>query len=1732
MRKICLALVLSVAACSQPGGDAVTKDSSWTDVQIRNGDVRLPEAAVPEVIDWLVPELLAPDLPFVDLTSGCEAGTGCFLDPCENGEDCLSGLCVGHLGNDVCTIECVEECPQGWLCEQLGEGPDTMFACISPFTHLCRPCSKSSDCVAPLGIEDVCLAFGDEGSFCGADCASTGNCPDGFECIDGQTVEGGQVKNCRPAGGELCVCSGQSVKLGLTTTCLVTNEWGGCQGHRQCLEAGLSDCDADQPGAEVCDGLDNNCDGQVDELDCSDEDACTEDSCDPAQGCIHLPLTGTECADGNVCTLADHCEEGICVGTAINCDDKDPCTEDLCDPTGGCDYLFNSAPCDDQDPCTAGDLCADGVCQGTQLSCQCKEDLDCLELEDGDPCNGTLYCNTGKLPHTCDIVPGSLIDCPPHDGLNEGCLNNTCNPQTGKCELVADNEDKACDDSNACLVGESCQEGQCAGGIETNCNDGNPCTDDLCEPSAGCQHVANQAQCEDGDSCTLSDACVDGVCQPGPTQQCNDGNPCTDDFCDPVLGCVHNPNGAICDDGNFCTQGDVCSLGACKAGGAIECGDDNICTDDSCDPAVGCVHSLNEAPCNDGDLCSVDDHCQLGACAGGGLLACTDNDPCTEDSCASGIGCVFAPLPDCCAEGLTSCNAICRDLQTDPSNCGKCGKICPAADNGETSCVNGECTISACIEGFDDCDELLATGCEANLLVDPANCQQCGDLCDLDSGETCLAGECLCIPQCDGLECGDDGCNGVCGECQDGENCLDGTCTSLTVGSFKVLKSKPVLDNGIHYLLLQVGITSATATSDSWCQEYQQLCQHFGLVPTGCGDNFDSGGYKACKTDFLSNGTANTLGCSPSGGIANVAKANGFAGATSSNSFGFHYCNGSCTKELCSGENCNSALSDFDATQEVGYTLCFECAAECEGKVCGDDGCGGNCGQCAGPQDACVDGQCLCQPACDGKLCGPDGCGGSCGGCDNKECGDDGCGGNCGICIGPQEECLAGTCTCMPACDGKNCGPDGCGGVCGTCNIQDTVCHVGECLPFKDSWVIAAEKEIVYKGIYYLLLKVGFKSETSVAENWCYEYTNLCASYGYLPTGCGSDFPSGGYGECKTKYHSDGTSNSLGCNPSGGISNAAQQNGFPDATSSNSFGYHSCGGSCQKQMCSGNHCNSALSYIDTTKDYGYTLCLMCKPDCAGKTCGDDGCGGTCGTCLGQQDACIAGVCTCQPACDGKLCGDDGCGGSCGGCNGKVCGSDGCDGNCGTCPGLQDECIAGACVCIPDCDGKVCGEDGCGGSCGTCDDPNQGCHVGQCKPYKGSWIILDEKEIVYKGIYYLLLQVGFKSDMSTAENWCYEYTDLCASYGYVPTGCGDDFPSGGYGECKSKYQSDGTSNTLGCNPSGGISNAAQQNGYNDANSANSFGFHSCGGSCQKQMCSGQHCNSALSYIDMTKDHGYTLCLKCKPDCADKVCGDDGCGGSCGTCNGEQEACEEGLCVCQPACDGKLCGPDGCGGSCGGCDGKVCGDDGCEGTCGVCPGPQEECQNGACVCIPDCAGKFCGNDGCGGSCGNCQLEGESCWSGQCKPSVGSFAVLEAKDITYKDIPYLLLKVGLISDQSVSDNWCYEYLNLCQSFGPGEGYLPTGCGDAFPSGGYGECKSKYKSDGTSNSLGCNPSGGISNAAQQNGFADATSTNSFGFHSCGGSCQKTMCTGNHCNSALSYIDMGLPWGYTLCIK
>ncbi|MBM4354153.1 MAG: hypothetical protein FJ109_10220, partial [Deltaproteobacteria bacterium] len=361
---------------------------------------------------WDAPDAASPT---------CQPGEGCFLDKCKDNGECQSGWCVQHLGEGVCSQPCQEECPAGWKCRQVsGGGPDVLFICVSEYATLCRPCAGAGDCKSPGGSEDVCVAYGTAGSFCGGKCEANDDCPWGFSCKDVQTVDGIDVRQCVADAGD-CPCTDLSVELVLWTPCAVQNEFGKCGGKRVCSTEGLLDCDAQTPGIETCNGTDDDCDGSTDEpleVDgdyvnlCDDGNPCTDDQCKGGQGCLYEKLQSGECIHGDPCTVADHCVAGECVGNPVICDDDNPCTDDTCDGAGGCQFEANSAGCDDGDPCTVADNCSQTVCAGVSIPCDCQKDADCALLEDGDLCNGTLHCKLEEWPYKCAVKPGTVAECP------------------------------------------------------------------------------------------------------------------------------------------------------------------------------------------------------------------------------------------------------------------------------------------------------------------------------------------------------------------------------------------------------------------------------------------------------------------------------------------------------------------------------------------------------------------------------------------------------------------------------------------------------------------------------------------------------------------------------------------------------------------------------------------------------------------------------------------------------------------------------------------------------------------------------------------------------------------------------------------------------------------------------------------------------------------------------------------------------------------------------------------------------------------------------------------------------------------------------------------------------------------------------------------------------------------------------------------------------------------------
>ena len=311
---------------------------------------------------------------------------------------------------------------------------------------------------------------------------------------------------------------------------------------------------------------------------------------------------------------------------------------------------------------------------------------------------------------------------------------------------VFENNAAECDDKSACTTGDTCQEGNCIGLGNLSCDDGNPCTLDICKPDGGCAYENAQGACDDGDACTVNDSCAEGGCQSGAVLTCEDDNPCTDQVCEDG-GCVFTANEAECDDGNACTETSACTGGACVGTKSLDCDDGELCTADSCDVETGCVYVNHEVACNDADPCTVGDICSEGICtAGAQPLPCEDGNVCTDDSCEQGLGCVFTPNAVDCDDG----NACTVD---ESCNQGLCQSEAALECNDENPCTDDTCKP--------------ATGCI--FTPNAAPCSD-GDLCSV--GDTCLDGDCVSGNEV--LQC-DDGvfCNGE-ESCDAEKGCISG----------------------------------------------------------------------------------------------------------------------------------------------------------------------------------------------------------------------------------------------------------------------------------------------------------------------------------------------------------------------------------------------------------------------------------------------------------------------------------------------------------------------------------------------------------------------------------------------------------------------------------------------------------------------------------------------------------------------------------------------------------------------------------------------------------------------------------------------------------------------------------------------------------------------------------------------------------------------------------------------
>ena len=628
-------------------------------------------------------------------------------DLCSQGEICAGGACQG--GKSVCQCKLDSDCIdigdlcQPWYCDVADPGapvckpnPAKKVACSKKgdtacIKNTCNP--NSGQCVMTALVEtDTKIA-----------CEDGNACTTGDHCVEGECVSGTDTCGCQShadcAGqddGNLCNgtlfcnkgktpaacefnpasvvtcptvdntgCSNNACNP-KTGACQVVavNEAKGCDDGNPCTAGSAckggacvastntcvceqdSDCAAKDDG-DLCNGT-LFCDKNAAPFSCKlnpatviscasvDDTPCLVNKCDAKSGdCAFTAVgEGKPCDDGNSCTKGEVCGKGQCKAddnantcecqTDADCKSKDDgnlCNGSLfCDKTGGdavcqvnpatiikcsdsfdticsqntCVPKFGSCSmqvvnsgqsCDDGLPCTTGEFCAQGKCGGGKDLCGCHNDLECAGQEDGNACNGTLYCDKATLPWSCKLNPASIIKCPSVD--DTFCMARKCLPKSGDCQFVAINQGIACKDASACTEATVCKNGACTG-AQMTCDDGVDCTADSCDDITGCTFTPQAALCDDGD-------------------------PCTDDACLAGKGCQHKHNKAPCDDADACSEKDTCVLGKC-VGAAVVCDDDNPCTDDPCDIAKGCLHPANSAPCATGEKCKPLGTCTAGAC--------------------------------------------------------------------------------------------------------------------------------------------------------------------------------------------------------------------------------------------------------------------------------------------------------------------------------------------------------------------------------------------------------------------------------------------------------------------------------------------------------------------------------------------------------------------------------------------------------------------------------------------------------------------------------------------------------------------------------------------------------------------------------------------------------------------------------------------------------------------------------------------------------------------------------------------------------------------------------------------------------------------------------------------------------------------------------------------------------------------------------------------------------------
>ncbi len=315
----------------------------------------------------------------------------------------------------------------------------------------------------------------------------------------------------------------------------------------------------------------------------------------------------------------------------------------------------------------------------------------------------TLACTEVVTPHLlCGDAAVSSLDGAvdlSSDPMNCGCLGRVCPSPDGATARAA------------CVAGRcllQCAEGfmDCNGREDDGCevrtaDDVNNCG--IC--GTHCPRFNGAPSCVAG-RCAITCATGWGDCDGMLSTGCESDLANGIDHCGRCTNACETPHSdPVCRAGR-------CTHGACVAGF------------DDCDrdPSNGCEVNL------------MGDARNCGNC---GVLCVRPNamPACAMAACR--IGACSTGFDDCDRSDVNGCEI---DLRSDVNNCGRCGLRCSFSGTN-AFCNNGTCDWRDCNPGYFNCDGNRMNGCERNLQSDSSNCGSCGRVCTAPM-QYCRSGNC------------------------------------------------------------------------------------------------------------------------------------------------------------------------------------------------------------------------------------------------------------------------------------------------------------------------------------------------------------------------------------------------------------------------------------------------------------------------------------------------------------------------------------------------------------------------------------------------------------------------------------------------------------------------------------------------------------------------------------------------------------------------------------------------------------------------------------------------------------------------------------------------------------------------------------------------------------------------------------------------------------------------------